>query len=172
MTGMGDKAIDQPLGLDNASWISAMTAGWLAGIVMGHVLHFGLGMMPTIGSLYGVGTVVAGWLAHLFHSTIFAFVFAGLVSLSPFRGFAGSYRGGLILGGGYGVALWAGGAAILMPIWLRSAGMAVSSPPHLAVGTLLAHLLYGAVLGAAYPGVLTQLRTAEEGTGQSTTGQA
>lgn len=169
---MGARGEGGRLGIDNASWISAVTAGWLAGIVMGHVFHFGLDIMPTIGALYGVQNVVGGWLAHLFHSTLFALAFAGLVYLEPFREFAETYRGGLILGSGYGVALWAGGAAILMPIWLRSAGITAPAPPDLAVGALLAHLLYGAVLGTAYPAVLDQLRTAESESTERSPGQA
>jgi len=45
---------------------------------MGIVLHGALGLMPTIGALIGIETVIAGWAVHLFNSAAFGTLFVAI----------------------------------------------------------------------------------------------
>jgi len=61
----------------------------------------------------------------------------------------------LPLGMGYGVIWWVLGALILMPAKL---GMGVFTFNTMAWQSLMGHLIYGALLGAAYAMILPRLR--------------
>ncbi|MFQ3475985.1 HAMP domain-containing histidine kinase [Halonotius sp. F2-221B] len=54
----------------------ATIAGLFAGVVMGAFLQLSADSLPVIGALYSVGNPGIGWLTHLFHSVIFALLFA------------------------------------------------------------------------------------------------
>lgn len=136
------------------TWASAMTAGVFAGVVMGLLLHFAMDMMPTIASLYGAEGVGAGWVAHLFHSVVFALVFAGIALVEPVRGYASEPPTSLGVGVTYGVALWVFGSVIMMPLWLESAGLGGPGVPNIDLMSLVGHVVFGVVLGAVHPAVL------------------
>ena len=136
-------------------------AGLLAGVGMGVVLSVGTGLMPLIGALYGLESFAWGWVAHLINSVVFALVFATIVSRSVVRESArsiGSYVGYGLL---YGAMLEIVTGGILFPLWLAAAGDPALAVPFFPIpGTVerfvpaivlgLGHLVYGAILGAAY----------------------
>ena len=129
------------------TWSSAVLGGVAGGLVFGVLLQ-ATGAMPIIASLYGLESVTAGWVAHLFHSVVFALVFAAAVGRTSYR------DAGLVpitaLGAGYGVVLWIVAAAIAMPLWLGAFGLDAPGIPNLDMTSLVGHLLYGAVLGAVF----------------------
>ncbi len=88
--------------------------------------------------------VVVGWLAHLMIGTILALVYVYVV--------ADKLPGnGLVRGALYGLIPWLASQVMVNP--MMGAGVFASntaSPMMMVVGSLMGHLLYGAVVGAVY----------------------
>ncbi|WP_152041309.1 histidine kinase [Salinigranum salinum] len=136
------------------SWRTGGLAGFVATVVMGLVI----GVMDlatlrvAIAGLYGFeGSLVAGWVAHLAHGTLFGVVFAGVLA-DP-----GLYRVSewlwktVVAGVVFGLVLAVAGAGIVLPIWLGAVGVDVgASIPFVTVPSLLWHTLYGVVLGVGF----------------------
>jgi len=98
-----------------------------------------------IGVLYGVQNVLVGWITHQFHSIVFGFVFAGLVTLAP-RRYHDHVPAYVAIGTGFGVSLWFVAAGVVSPVWLQLLG--IPAPlPNLTAVSLVAHLVWGATLG-------------------------
>ncbi len=135
------------IGMGQRTWTSAALGGLAGGLVFGLLLQ-SLGMMPVIGSLYGVESVAVGWVAHLLHSLVFALVFAAAVVRTDYRDAGPAPMAAL--GAGYGVVLWLVAAAIAMPLWMSAVGLAAPAIPNLDVNSLVGHLVYGALLGAVF----------------------
>lgn len=106
-----------------------------------------------IAGLYGQeGALLAGWVAHLTHGTLFGVVFAAILS-DP-----GLYRvsewvwKSVASGVVYGLVLAVVGAGVVMPIWLSAVGFATPPAiPHVTLPLLGWHVLYGLVLGVPFP---------------------
>ena len=120
-------------------------AAILAGVCYGLVSELLGGSVSAIGVFYGIQDPIVGWLTHEFHSAVFAFAFAGLVSYIPsrYRNSVGSY---VAVGAGWGVALWAVAAGVVAPLWLVLLG--IPAPvPNLSPDLLVTHLVWGVTLG-------------------------
>lgn len=128
------------------NWSRAGLAGVLATMVMTAV---GLWIAPLMGlpamnpaaMLTGAmgGSVALGWLAHLMVGTTLALAYAVVAPRLPG---SPALRGAL-----YGLAPWLVAQTVVVPMM----GMPVfSGSALLAMGSLIGHLVYGAVLGAAY----------------------
>lgn len=121
--------------------VVTMAAAIVAGVVYGIVVELFGGSVGVIGVLYGVENVVVGWITHEFHSVVFGFVFAGLVSVAP-EPYRNRLVGYLTIGAGWAIVLWFGAAGIISPIWLRLLG--IPAPiPSLSPMLLLSHLAWG-----------------------------
>jgi len=139
------------------AWRGGALAGVVATVVMGGIITATdlAVLQESIAGLYGLrGNLVAGWVAHLAHGTLFGAVFAllladpGLYRLTEWRWKT------LLAGVIYALVLAVVGAGIMMPIWLGFAGFpAPPSVPHVTTPSLLWHLVYGVVLGAVFPPV-------------------
>ena len=136
---------------DRFAWRRGAGAGFVASVVMGLAITAVdlTTLRQAIAGLYGFeGNLVAGWLTHVAHGTVFGVVFA-FVLLDP--GVAGitSWIWKTTLAGiVYGVVLAVAGAGIIMPIWLGVVGFAgPPSIPYVTRPMLVWHALYGAVLG-------------------------
>jgi two-component system OmpR family sensor kinase len=126
-----------------------VVAGVVAGVSMGGFYAITTDTIPVIGALYGVSDPVIGWVAHLFHSVVFALLFvAGRSYVSARRQVRGAFES-VVVGMTWGVALWLVAAGVVMPLWLRAVGVASSFPELPPVG-LVAHLLWGGVLGGTH----------------------
>ncbi|MDZ7731195.1 MAG: hypothetical protein U5K37_10095 [Natrialbaceae archaeon] len=68
-----------------------------------------------------------GWIAHQFHSVVFGFVFAGLLSLAP-AAYRDQLVGFLAIGIGWALILWLFAAGLVSPVWLRLVGVEVPIP--------------------------------------------
>jgi signal transduction histidine kinase len=121
-------------------------AALVAGVLFGVVAEWLGASVGFIGVYYGVSHAVVGWFTHEFHSVVFGFAFAGLISLAPAR-----YRGRLpahaAIGAAWGVALWVFAAGVVSPIWLRLLDVPASIP-SLSPWSLVSHLVWGVTLGA------------------------
>jgi signal transduction histidine kinase len=120
-----------------------------AAVVMGIPLTTLQGSIPVIGVLYGSPSPVVGWTVHLFHSLVFGLGFVALLFGSRLIRYRSRPFATAGLGVGYGVAVWAVAAGIVMPVWLRALG--VSAPvPNLTAAGAAGHVLWGATLGGLF----------------------
>lgn len=127
----------------------AVAAGLVAGIAMGLVLHLSTGQMAVIGGLYNVPTATVGWITHLFHSVVFAILFAAVVSRNERPGGSPRMRRVAAVGLAYSLLLWVVAGGIVMSVWLTLMG--IPSPiPNLGVMGLLGHLVWGVILVGSY----------------------
>ncbi len=130
-----------------ARLVLTATAGAIGGLVGGIVFGMLMQMMDMIGMvamLVGSTSTVVGWLVHLAISA-----FAGALFAILFSRAATSTLKSVLLGMGYGVVWWVGGALLLMPAKLGMTDMIFH------VGTtqwqsLMGHLIYGLLLGITF----------------------
>jgi uncharacterized membrane protein YagU involved in acid resistance len=112
------------------------------------VLQASTGSLPVVAAPYGTAATGTGWLAHLFHSAVFATLFVVAVSKSPRAG--GPAPRAVALGIGYGVLLWLRAAGVIMSLWLNATG--TEAPlPNLTAASLVGHPVWWTVVGASYP---------------------
>ena len=130
--------------------VAAGVAGGLIGGVVFGVLMQMMDITPMIAMLIGSDSIVVGWLVLLAISAFIGVTFAVLLGR-----WATSVALSVALGMGYGVIWWVLGALILMPAKL---GMGVFTFNTMAWQSLMGHLIYGALLGAAYAMILPRLR--------------
>jgi hypothetical protein len=140
-----------------ARWKGGVAAGVAGSLVMAALIS--LIDPPTLAvaipALYGLGPPpngVAGWIVHTSHGAIFGLVYAAVARAGVLGDPRGSVARSAGVGLAYGVPVWVGAAAILMPVWLSAVGFPNAPPlPDLAVSSLLWHAVFGLVLGAAFP---------------------
>ncbi|MGH7564175.1 MAG: hypothetical protein ACREK5_07110 [Gemmatimonadota bacterium] len=137
--------------------LSGAVAGILGGIVFGIMMQMmtaptpegmRMPMMAMVAMVVGSTSIVAGWVYHLFNSAVIGGLFGLLLG-----GRVRSVGGGLGWGAAWGVVWWILGGLILMPLLLGMPAFASLQMPEMrmvAVGSLVGHLVYGLVLGAAY----------------------
>ena len=128
--------------------VVTLGAALLAGVVYGVVAEQFGGSVSGIGVYYGTRSPnpVVGWFTHEFHSVVFAFVFAGLVSLAPPQ-YRTRFSAHVAIGAGWGVVLWLLASGVVSPIWLQLLGIPASIP-SLSAMTFATHLAWGVSLGA------------------------
>src|ERR671923_807793 len=136
---------------------ASIIAGLIAGVVFGLMMQLMMaptpegGRMPVlamVGQIVGSPTIGMGWLYHLFNSAVIGAIFGWLLG-----GRAHSYGAGIGWGAAYGFAWWILGGLVLMPVLLGMPAFAPLMMPEMrmvAVGSLIGHLVYGVILGAAF----------------------
>lgn len=139
------------------TWSGAVAGGLVAGVGMGLMMHFVMSAMPLIGALYGQPSVAFGWLAHLFHSVVFALVFAAVITRTSLRAYGVVRMIGL--GAIYGIVLELVAAGVVLPVWANAVGAAALPVPFIVPIGFLTHLVYGVLLGAVFGLVATRERT-------------
>jgi hypothetical protein len=135
--------------------IAGIVAGLIGGLVFGIMMQIMTaptpdgGQMPVMGMVamvVGSTSLVVGWLYHLFNSAVIGAIFGWLLG-SRIQG----YGSGLVWGAVYGGVWWVLGALILMPILLGMPAFApLQAMPSVAIGSLIGHLIFGLILGAAF----------------------
>ncbi|WP_276260262.1 histidine kinase [Haloglomus litoreum] len=150
-TRTGTSRIEEP------SWKGGVVAG-LAGAAVMAVLMAVMNPAPLVGaipSMYGLTppSPAAGVALHLSHGAVLGVAFAALLGRTG-RIDTGDRVQTVAAGVAWGVVTWVGLAALVMPVWLSVVGSPVSLPfPNLVPGSLLWHVVYGAVVGAVFPAV-------------------
>lgn len=140
---------------------SNVTAGIIAGLISGVVFGIMMTMMhaPTpdggsmpmmamVAKVVGSTSLAVGWLYHLFNSAVIGGLFGWL--LGPR---IGGYGGGIGWGAAYGIIWWVLGGLILMPIFLGMPAFAPLQMPMMrpvAFASLMGHVIFGVILGAAF----------------------
>ena len=134
-------------GLASGTLWRTLGIGLAAGVAMGAFFQATTGTLPVIGALYGASVSSVGWIAHLFHSAVFATVFTVArteLSVGPL----GESLGAIVAAGlAYGVLLWFLMAGIVMSLWLNAVGVATPLP-NLDPASFVGHLLWGGLFGA------------------------
>ena len=144
----GGLDITATVGLAFPNLYDATIAGTDAGVAMGVVYAVSTGMLPVIGALYGVEDPVVGWITHLFHSIVFALLFAaGIDRLGTIHEHPSSRMA--LFGAGWGTILWLVAAGVVMPIWFWAVGLDVPIP-NLEAVRWLAHLVWGVTMAVGY----------------------
>lgn len=140
--------------------VAGALAGLAGGVVFGLMMTMmsaptpdggQMPMMAMVGMVVRSPSVLAGWLYHLFNSVVIGAIFGWLLGNR-----VQSYAIGVALGAAYGLAWWALGGLILMPVLL---GMPAFAPLMMApmvpvaIGSLIGHLIFGAIAGVAYKAI-------------------
>ena len=138
---------------DGSSWQHGVGAGLIGGLVMGAL--FSVLMTPVIESaipaLVGLSGGIAGWVVHMSISAVFGIVFVAALTQPRLVAIGESLGGVVGLGLAHGVILWVVAAGVVMPLWLSAVGFPSPPPlPNLGLMGLLAHLVFGGVLGVSY----------------------
>ena len=139
----------------NSDLVAAGLAGVAAGVVFGVMIQAVLGRMTAIGALYTLGepNLTIGWVAHLFHSVLFAVVFALVTAGDRFDDLLARPLTGALLGGSFGFALWFVNIGLVWPLWLNAVELAgaPSFPYWLdSLRPLVGHLIWGGLFGGLY----------------------
>jgi len=140
---------------------SNVTAGVIAGLIAG--VGFGIlmtmmhaptpdgGSMPMmvmVAQVVGSTSLAVGWLYHLFNSAVIGGLFGWILGNR-----VGGIGSGVGWGAGYGVIWWVLGGLILMPMFLGMPAFAPLRMPMMwpvAFASLMGHVLFGVILGAAF----------------------
>ncbi|MGM0591297.1 MAG: ATP-binding protein [Halobacteriota archaeon] len=125
--------------------VASLVAGGIMGLVIGGIT----GKIAIIGALYGVQNMVVGWITHQFHSVVFGVMYAGILSRWQFDWGERRLKTNTLVGIGFGILLWFVAAGIIMSLWLRAVGIDASLP-SLDIPNLLAHILWGGLLGVTF----------------------
>ena len=131
-------------------WIAGAGAGLVGGVGMGLILHFVMGAMPVVGSLYGQPTVLAGWIAHLVHSVVFALLFVGAITRTGLGRYARTTARTTGLGTAYGALLGVATGAFVLPLWVNAVSAAGMPVPFVSGPAFAGHVVFGLLLGAAF----------------------
>lgn len=134
--------------------VAGIIAGLIGGLVFGMMMHImktpdgKMPMMGMVAMVVGSKSLVVGWLYHLFNSAVIGALFGWLLG-DRVRG----YGSGLGWGAVYGLAWWVLGGLILMPLLLEMpvfAPLRMDGMMPVALGSLMGHIIYGLILGAAF----------------------
>ena len=136
---------------------AGIVGGLIAGVVFGMMMQMmtaptpegkEMPMMQMVAMVVRSQSMFVGWIYHLFNSAVIGAIFGWVLGNR-----AGSYGPGLGWGAAYGIFWWVLGAQILMPIFLGMSPFAsIMMPPMrmVALGSLVGHLVFGLILGAAF----------------------
>lgn len=135
---------------DKKNNISVKQKGAISGIIAGLFFAVLLGIMgafPIIASAVRSDSVIIGFILHIIISAIVGVIFA-LIFNSYIEDNIGK---GIVYGIVYGIIWWFLGPLIIFPILLGMSPTFSAAAMSAAFSTLPGHLLYGLVLGIAYP---------------------
>jgi hypothetical protein len=140
---------------------SSLTAGIIAGLIAGvvfgimmTVMHAptpeggSMPMMAMVAMVVKSKSLAVGWLYHLFNSAVIGGLFGWFLG-GRIRGYGSAAGWGAV----YGFAWWILGGLILMPMFLGMPAFAPLQMPMMrpvAFASLMGHLIFGVILGAAF----------------------
>jgi two-component system OmpR family sensor kinase len=144
-----DRDIVRSVGVSMRNLYWAILTGLFAGVAMGVFFVVATDVLPVIGALYGVQSPLIGMVTHLFHSVIFALIYAGACARPSLSGWLSRPLRGGVAGIVWGTMLWLVAAGVIMPLLLRGVGLMAALPNLPAVG-FVSHAIWGGVLGVSY----------------------
>lgn len=152
------------LALESKALVAGSAAGLAAAVPMGVIFQLGTDVLPVLGSFLGAATALRGWIVHLFLGLLYGAVFAVIVAYPPIHSLTPTFGVSeyVLVGITYAVmvaAVTIGVLPFVLELPWATPATETQWPfvPGLAPGGLLpaamfalAHVVYGAVLGAAY----------------------
>lgn len=136
-----------PLGIEIGP---ALVAGLVAGGGMGLLLHYQLFVLPLFGFFYGYPTVLGGAVVHAIASLVFALLFAAVVSHTSVTDRVQTVLELVGAGLVYGIGLWVVAFGIGLPVLTRITAARGLPFPYLPLDGLVAHLVFGFLLGLTF----------------------
>lgn len=130
-------------------WAHIVAAGLAAGALMGLLMHYEMGVIRTVGALYGQEATTFGWFFHRWHAVFFGLLFGVFFVAGQLRPFRDRVLASTTIGIAWGTVLWILAAGVVMPVWLGALGRPAPDPVALNPWSGIGHVLYGAVLGGA-----------------------
>jgi hypothetical protein len=149
---------------------AGIVAGLIAGVVFGimmTVMHAptpdggSMPMMAMVAQVVGSSSLPVGWLYHLFNSAVIGGLFGWILGTR-----IAGYGSGTAWGAAYGVLWWVLGGLILMPMFLGMPAFAPLQMPMMrpvAFASLMGHIIFGIILGAAFVAIRRRARQATLG---------
>ena len=142
-------------------WVVGLVGGLAGAFPMGLVMHFVIDFMPLTGAVYGMGSVLGGWIAHMVNGAVLGVVFAWLIGRPFIDELTNTATGIVGMGIGYGAFLGLATGGVVLPLAVNALAIeelpvpllpvpGVIEPVTIALAFALSHLVYGAVLGATY----------------------
>lgn len=128
--------------------VQALVVGGVGGLLGAWVFLWGMetaGFFPVVAGMVGMRSPTAGGLLHFLIGLVIAMTFALL-----FHRNAGGIGSALIRGMGYGVLWWILGPLTLLPLFTHNPVLWTVEAARANYSSLVAHLLYGAVVGCVY----------------------
>jgi len=132
-------------------------AGLIAGVVFGvmmTVMHAptpdggSMPMMAMVAQVVKSNSLAVGWLYHLFNSAAIGALFGWILGSK-----IGGFGSGAGWGAAWGVLWWVLGGLILMPMFLGMPAFAPLQMPMMrpvAFASLMGHVIFGLIMGAAF----------------------
>jgi hypothetical protein len=136
---------------------NGILSGLIGGVIFGIMMQMmnaptpeggQMPMMVMVAKVVRSDSITVGWLYHLFNSAVIGAVFGWLLGTRSER-----ITAGLRWGAAYGFVWWILGGLILMPVFLGMqpfAPLLMAPMRPVAMGSLMGHLIYGVILGAAF----------------------
>lgn len=78
-----DRHARRATGLDGTLFVGG--GGLIAGVLMGLLMHYRMGIVEIVGGLYALESVTAGWIFHPIHAVLFGARLRGGAALAPVR---------------------------------------------------------------------------------------
>lgn len=135
------------------AWLTGIASGLTGGVIMGIAAMMMLPevMIEYIPGLVALEGLVAGWIVHLGVAATFGVGYAALATETGFVDHSSSVGWDIGLGLAYGALLWLVAMSLVMPLWLGILGETMLPFPWFDPVTLMGHLVYGMVVGIAFP---------------------
>ena len=145
--------------MDPSDLISAGVAGMTGGVAFALLaVRAAPEQIEKVALLYGMeGSPATGLYVHLIHSFAVGMVYAWIVGFETVRAFATRMTTGVVVGVTFGLLLWLVAASVLMPLWLGAVTSRSPPVPDFDRIFLAGHVVYGIILGAGYPFVLSRM---------------
>lgn len=145
---------------------TAVAAGLVGGIAMGVLLQATTAVLPMIGAIVGLDSLLGGWLVHLTISVLFAVGFVGVLSATPLTTQVTDASDMALLGAVYGGVVGIVTVGVVLPVAIAAAGTGANAGgavvpfgvplesffdvartfgAGIALG--IAHLVYGVTMG-------------------------
>lgn len=143
---------------------AGLVSGFLAGLPMGLILQFGTDLLPVLATIAGASSVAVGWIIHLVIAAVYGALFAVIVAYPGIHSYVAEFDvvEYTFVGITYAVMIAAVSISIL-PFIFELPWVAGAAQEQLALGPgpsfgglvpaavfAAGHVVYGAVLGAAY----------------------
>lgn len=138
----------------------SVTAGVIGGLAGGAIFGAMMGMqgmLPMVAKLVGSKSAMVGLVVHMANSAIIGGLFAVTLGSQ-----ATQISGGIKMGLAYGVGWWFLGPLLIMPIALGMGPQLSAAGMQAAIPSLIGHIVFGGILGVAYPMLNKQRAVAVE----------